>query len=89
MATMKAMRFTCPSCGWSITTPRGMEDLYKHVMMHKEDAHPDMKMTEEKLKSMIKTVDVEGSLPKGKSMQKEESKAWRAQENIGKRFRSD
>jgi len=28
-------------------------------MMHKEDEHPDMKMTEEKFKSLIKTVAVE------------------------------
>jgi hypothetical protein len=70
------MQFTCPSCGWSITTPMGMEDLTKHVMMHKEDAHPDMKMTEGKFKSMVKTVAVEASSPpKGKGMQKEESEA--------------
>ena len=72
-----------------MTTPFGEEDLTKHVMMHKENHHPDMKMTEEKFKSMVKEVDIMTASPKGNASQKEETEAWRSQENIGKRLRSD
>jgi uncharacterized short protein YbdD (DUF466 family) len=87
---MKALQFTCPTCGWSITTPGGMEDLQKHVMMHKDEHHPDMKMTQEQFKARVKEVEIMGGEMKkgspGKITQKEESEAWRAQENIGKRM---
>ena len=72
-----------------MTTPYGEEDLTKHVMMHKEAHHPDMKMTEEQFRSKVKEVDVMMPSSKGKIEQKEETEAWRSQENIGKRFRSD
>jgi hypothetical protein len=85
----KALQFTCPTCGWSVTTPFGEGDLTKHVMMHKEAHHPDMKMTEDQFRSRVKEVDIMMSSPKGKITQKEETEAWRSQENIGKRFRSD
>jgi predicted small metal-binding protein len=54
---VKAEQFSCP-CGFSITTTGGREDLMKHVMLHKNDHHKDMKLTEEQLNSMIKKVDV-------------------------------
>ena len=85
----KALQFTCPTCGWSVTTPFGEEDLTKHVMMHKEARHPDMKMTEEKFRSMVKEVDIMAASPKGEITPKEQTEAWRTQENIGKHFRSD
>ena len=71
-----------------MTTPFGEGDLTKHVMMHKEAHHPDMKMTEDQFRAKVKEVDVMTS-SKGKITQKEETEAWRSQENIGKRFRSD
>ncbi len=95
---MKGQQFDCPVCGWSVTTPHGMDDLKKTVMMHKDDHHPDMKLSEKEAMGMVKEVDMmggkmsemkEGEMMKGgsgKITQKEESEAWRAQENIGKRM---
>ena len=84
---VKAEQFNCP-CGFSITTPGGRDDLMKHVMMHKEDHHPDMKMSQAQLESMIKQVDVVVMGPRNEgNMQKEETEAWRVQESIGKRSR--
>ncbi len=88
---MKAQQFTCPSCGWYVATPHGMEDLQKTVMMHKDDHHPDMKMTPEQFMARVKDVEISGGETmmkggSGKITQKEESEAWRAQENIGKRM---
>ena len=87
---MKGQQFTCPSCGWSVTTPHGMEDLQKIVMVHKDDHHPDMKMTQQQFMDRVKEVEMMGGEMKkggpGKITQKEESEAWRAQENIGKRM---
>ena len=88
---MKAMQFTCPSCGWSITTPGGIEDVQKHVMMHRDEKHPEMQMTEEKFRSLVKEIDVpDVEKPKittgGKIEQKEQTEAWRVQEEIGKRM---
>ena len=84
---VKGEQFNCP-CGFSVTSPGGREDLMKHVMMHKEDRHPDMKMSQQQLESMIKQVDIVVMGPKNQgSMQKEETEAWRVQETIGKRSR--
>jgi hypothetical protein len=89
-----AKQFICPTCGFSVTTPMGMDDLVAHVTTHKDKHHPDVKMTQEQFMARVKDVDVMGAAPmkkggKGKIEQKEESEAWKAQENVGKRFRSD
>lgn len=87
-----AKHFTCPTCGWSITSPGGEKDVMKYVKMHKDEAHPDMQLPPEKIKEMM--IDAEINLmwsvtPRGVVAPMEYSEAWRAQENIGKRFRSD
>jgi predicted small metal-binding protein len=51
-------QFTCPVCGWTMTTPKGEEDLMKHVGMHKEDFHADMEMTPDQVASLVKTVNI-------------------------------
>jgi hypothetical protein len=43
-------------CGWTLITPMGENDLKKHTMMHVADAHPGMKMTDDQMKKMMKTV---------------------------------
>lgn len=43
-------------CGWTMITPMGEADLKKHVMMHMQDAHPSMRMTNEQMMKMMKTV---------------------------------
>jgi len=82
----KAKQFTCPSCGWSVTTPFGENDLTKHVTMHKENHHPDMKMADDKFKSMVKEVDIRMAPAEGNIAQKEETDTWKSQENVAKRY---
>ncbi len=87
-----AKHFTCPVCGWSITSPDGEEDVAKHVKMHKEEKHPSIELAPDQMKKMM--IDAEINLvwsvtPRGVVTPMEYSEAWRAQENIGKRFRSD
>jgi hypothetical protein len=90
-----AKQFTCPTCGFTIATPTGMDELVKFVTMHKDENHPEMQMSQEQFMSLVKDVQVMGAEPmkkmgrKGKVEQKEESEAWKAQENVGKRFRGD
>jgi hypothetical protein len=43
-------------CGWTLITPMGEGDLKKHAMMHMADAHPGMKMSDDQMKKMMKTV---------------------------------
>jgi hypothetical protein len=79
MATAK--QFTCPTCGFNVATPAGMSDLMTHVTMHADTHHPDMQMSEAKLTSMVKDVELRGAVPEkmlSKEMfkPKEESKAW-------------
>ena len=64
-----AKQFTCPTCGWSITDPKGMEDMMKIVQMHKDMHHPDMKDSKEHIMSIVK--DVEIGLPGHPPMDKE------------------
>jgi len=46
---------TCP-CGFTVISPRGDEDVKKHMSIHLKDAHPGTSMTEEELGKTIKTV---------------------------------
>jgi len=88
-----AKQFTCPVCGWSITSPHGDKDVAKHGMMHKEDQHPDMKLTEKEFMSMVATVEITKgwsvNYPVGSITPIEYTEADRAQQQIGKRFRTD
>jgi hypothetical protein len=43
-------------CGWTLITPMGEDDLKKHAMMHVADAHPGMKVTDDMMTKMMKTV---------------------------------
>jgi predicted small metal-binding protein len=43
-------------CGWTLITPNGEDDLKKHAMMHVADAHPGMKVTDDMMMKMMKTV---------------------------------
>jgi len=54
----EGLQFTCPVCGWSVTTPKGEEDLNKHVGMHHEDYHADMEMTPEQARSLVRRVNM-------------------------------
>jgi len=92
---MNGQQLDCPICGWSVTTPHGMDDVKKNVMMHAKDYHPDLKLSDKDVTDMTKSVEIMGGAMKpremkkggpGKITQKEESEAWRAQENIGKRM---
>src|SRR5436309_2045011 len=49
-----AMMSTCP-CGFTVISPRGDEDVKKHMSIHLKDAHPGTSMTEEELGKTIKT----------------------------------
>ncbi len=52
--TMASM-LTCP-CGWTIISPQGVQEVKKHTVIHLHDIHPGMKMTEEEIGKIIKTV---------------------------------
>ena len=54
----EGLQFTCPVCSWTVITPKGEEDLNKHVQMHKQDYHADMSMTPEQARSMVKKVNM-------------------------------
>lgn len=41
-------------CGWTIISPKGEMDVKKHAMMHVQDAHPGMKITDEQMMKMMK-----------------------------------
>ena len=46
---------TCP-CGFTVISPRGDEDVKKHMSIHLKDAHPGTSMTDEEIGKTIKTV---------------------------------
>jgi predicted small metal-binding protein len=43
-------------CGWTLVSPSGESDIKKHAMMHMQDAHAGMSMSEEEMMKMIKSV---------------------------------
>ena len=43
-------------CGWTLISPMGEGDVKKHAMMHMADANPGMKMTNDQMMKMIKSV---------------------------------
>ena len=43
-------------CGWTMISPMGEKDLKKHAMMHIQDAHPQMKMTDEQVMKLMRKV---------------------------------
>ncbi|HKZ95126.1 MAG TPA: DUF1059 domain-containing protein [Candidatus Bathyarchaeia archaeon] len=51
----KMLIATCPGCGWQLKTPKGENDVVKHVMLHAQDYHPEMKNAKrEDIVKMIK-----------------------------------
>jgi hypothetical protein len=43
-------------CGWTIISPMGEGDVKKHAMMHVQDAHPGMHMSDQDIMKMMKTM---------------------------------
>ncbi len=54
----EGLQFICPVCSFTVITPKGEEDLMKHVQMHKQDFHGDMEMTPEQVASRVKAVNM-------------------------------
>jgi len=52
---LMAKMSTCP-CGFTVISPRGDEDVKKHMSIHLKDTHPGSSMTEEEIGKTIKTV---------------------------------
>jgi predicted small metal-binding protein len=46
--------FTCPACGWTVKSPWGENDVADHANLHSKNHHPEIKMSEDELNSMIK-----------------------------------
>jgi len=44
------------ACGWTIVSPLGEEDVWKHTIIHLRDAHPSLVMTDDELRQHIKTI---------------------------------
>jgi len=43
-------------CGWTLVSPAGDADIKKHAMIHAEDAHPGMQISDEQMSKMIKQI---------------------------------
>lgn len=54
----EGLQFTCPVCGWTVMSPKGEDDIMKHVDMHGKDYHADMPMTEDQIRSATKKVSM-------------------------------
>jgi len=51
----KVLMVTCPACGWQLKTPKGEDDVVKHVRLHAQDYHPEMRNARrEEIVKMIK-----------------------------------
>lgn len=37
--TKKMKSFTCPTCGWTVITPFGEEDIIEHAILHSKQHH--------------------------------------------------
>jgi len=46
---------TC-ACGWTLISPIGAEDVKKHILIHLRDTHPGTTVTEEEIRTMIKSI---------------------------------
>lgn len=58
-----AKQFTC-SCGWTLISPVGEDDVLKYAEMHANEYHADMNLGREQLKGSIRTVP----MPQARSM---------------------
>lgn len=48
---------TCTICGWSATDPDAKdENLMRHMIIHRDHSHPDVKWTEADMKDMMAEV---------------------------------
>lgn len=54
-AILMAKMSTCP-CGFTVISPKGEEEVKKHMVMHLSDTHPGSSVTEEELGKTIKSV---------------------------------
>lgn len=50
---MPVNKFACPKCAFRVEA-ENKEVVLKHAKMHVDDKHPEDKMTEAKLREMIK-----------------------------------
>jgi len=46
---------TC-SCGWTVISPLGAEDVKKHTRIHLKDNHPDTVLSDSEMEQLIKSV---------------------------------
>ncbi len=46
---------TC-ACGWTVISPVGDEDVKKHILIHLSDTHPGTMVSEDEIRTMIKSV---------------------------------
>lgn len=46
---------TC-TCGWTVISPQGDEDVAKHTRIHLQDTHPETSVSDAELRNMIKSV---------------------------------
>ena len=44
------------SCGWTIVSPLGAEDVVKHTMIHLKDNHPGSSLTPDEIMARIKQI---------------------------------
>ena len=50
-----AKMLTC-ACGWTVISPVGDEDVKKHILIHLRDIHPGTTISEDEIRTMIKSV---------------------------------
>lgn len=44
------------TCGWTIVSPMGAEDVKKHTLIHLQDAHPGIVIKPEEIMAHIKQI---------------------------------
>ena len=56
--TKKMKSFTCPSCGWTVISPFGDDDIIDHAILHSKNHHSGLltQSNAETVKKRIKDV---------------------------------
>ncbi|HTT34944.1 MAG TPA: DUF1059 domain-containing protein [Thermoplasmata archaeon] len=44
------------SCGWTLISPLGADDIVYHVQLHLKEHHPGTKLSESEIRELIRTV---------------------------------